>query len=126
MTQARRGSLRAGLFIELWLYSLLHQNRHRLSCSLKRLIFRKDFACKAKEARLRVAPGFTLQSRLAAGFLEKLLARQTMFDRNLWQKQTFLRVEHDQQTVTPDLNRFRRYQRRRRKQRNFDREIVEQ
>ena len=57
-----------------------------------------------------------MQSRLAAGFLEKLLTRQTMFDRNLRQKQTFLRVQHDQQTVMPDLNRFRRYQHRRRKQ----------
>jgi len=49
-----------------------------------------------------------------------------MFDRNLRQKQASLGVENDQQTVTPDLNRFRGYRRRRRKERDFDSEIVEQ
>jgi hypothetical protein len=48
-----------------------------------------------------------------------------VFDSNLRQEQTPLRVEHDEQTVTPDLNRFRGYRGRWGKQRDFDREIAE-
>ena len=71
---------------------------------LRRLTFQKDFARKAMDAHLGVAPCFTRQYRFPAGFLEKLLTSPMMFDGHLQQQQASLRVEPHQQSMTPDLN----------------------
>ena len=54
--------------------------------------FGEDLTCKSKEASLGIAPGFTKQPRLAAGLLEELLARQPMFNGNLGEKETAVRM----------------------------------
>ena len=95
MIQARLGFFRAGLFIELGLFPPLHQELSAAFMIFQGLASGEDFACKAKDARLRVVPGFPRQTRFAARFFEKLLARESMFDSNLRQEQTSLRVEHD-------------------------------
>jgi len=53
----------------------------------------EDLASKTKKASFGIAPGFTQQSRLSAGFLEELFARQAMFDGDLREEESALRVE---------------------------------
>jgi hypothetical protein len=84
---------------------------------------RKNLACKAKEARFKVAPRLTPQSRFPAGLLQELFARQVMFDSHLRQEKPALCVEHHQQAMTPYLNRLRGDRRRRRKQGDLNREV---
>jgi len=53
----------------------------------------EDLTSKPKKAGFGITPGLTRQSRLSAGLLEELFARQAMFDRHLREKKSALRVE---------------------------------
>ena len=67
-----------------------------------------------------MVPGLLRQSSLSASFLEKLFPRKTVFRRDLWKKESTLRVIDDQEPMAPDLDRLGKNWLQRGKQRNLD------
>jgi hypothetical protein len=86
---------------------------------------REDFTRKSEYSYFTLAPCLTRQSRLAASLFEELFAIEAMFRCNLGEQDPALRLVNDEQTMTSDLNLFRLDWRRRRKNRNFNVELLE-
>src|SRR5438552_16962790 len=69
--------------------------------------FGKYFASESEEVSFGIAPSSARQPGFPAGLLEKLFARQPVFDRHLGKKKPALRVEADEESMTPDFDGFR-------------------
>ena len=66
----------------------------------------KDLTGESKELNLGVAPGFARQPGFPAGFLDELLGRQPMFDRNLGKQESTLRAELDKKSMMSNFDGF--------------------
>ena len=91
MVKARRGFSAGFLFLHHCSISTF-PDWLKPSGPLAMCAFGEDLTCKSKEASLGIAPGFATQPCLPACLLEELLARQSMFGRNLGEKKPALGV----------------------------------